>query len=190
VAWLQSQNGVEIVSKHRLGPAAFEYGWTEKPLYTTFPSQSAKLRKALEKARNILKGPHHQGGAALIAISDSYHVIDEALSGAGDGKESEGSDTTIPSRDNMDARFAWLEAKALDMGYLLTPEPEHPDSPHRRPSDQTQHPTPPDREAIAKALWETHSGAKRYPWSEMMPCDREQYFIYADAILAVLRGGE
>jgi hypothetical protein len=40
------------------------------------------------------------------------------------------ADVMIPGAENMDDRFAWLEAKAIDMGYMLTPEPEHPDSPH------------------------------------------------------------
>lgn len=34
-------------------------------------------------------------------------------------------ETTIPGTDDMDKRFAWLEAKAIDMGYVLVPEPEH-----------------------------------------------------------------
>lgn len=42
-------------------------------------------------------------------------------------------ETTIPGTDDMDKRFAWLEAKAIDMGYVLVPEPEHPDSPHAAP---------------------------------------------------------
>jgi hypothetical protein len=31
---------------------------------------------------------------------------------------------------DLDARFKRLEAEATDLGYVLTPEPEHPDSPH------------------------------------------------------------
>jgi hypothetical protein len=42
------------------------------------------------------------------------------------------ADVTIPGTENMDERFAWLEAKAIDMGYMLVPEPEHPDSPHNQ----------------------------------------------------------
>lgn len=88
----ESVDGDVITEFHNIAKAA---GWIGVNGDTIFgiapPSQSAEMRKALEKARNILKGPHYQGGATLIAISDSYHVIDEALSGAGDGKESEGS---------------------------------------------------------------------------------------------------
>lgn len=40
------------------------------------------------------------------------------------------------------------------------------------------------REAIAKALWETHDGSKWYPWAEMPPYDRECYYKYADALFA------
>lgn len=44
------------------------------------------------------------------------------------------AETIIPSSENMDARFEWLQSKAADMGYVLTPEPEHTDSPHAHPS--------------------------------------------------------
>lgn len=40
------------------------------------------------------------------------------------------------------------------------------------------------REAIARTLWETHDGSKRYPWAEMIPYDRECYYKYADALFA------
>lgn len=46
------------------------------------------------------------------------------------------ADVTIPGADDMAARFAWIEAKASDMGYMLVPQPEHPDSPPA-PADNT-----------------------------------------------------
>lgn len=44
----------------------------------------------------------------------------------------------IPGSDDMDARFDWLQSKAVDMGYMLVPEKEHPDSPHAAQSDDVR----------------------------------------------------
>lgn len=57
-------------------------------------------------------------------------IFTAALSGPGESSTSSDVDTTLPGPDDMDARFAWLESKAADMGYTLVREPEHPDSPH------------------------------------------------------------
>ncbi|MFA6244804.1 MAG: hypothetical protein WC655_27920 [Candidatus Hydrogenedentales bacterium] len=43
-------------------------------------------------------------------------------------------DNILPGSENMDARFEWLQSKAIDMGYSLVPEGEHPDSPHATPA--------------------------------------------------------
>lgn len=58
--------------------------------------------------------------AARLAWVDHYSYADLAASGGLVGAPI-GEDTTIPGAENMDARFAWLEAKAIDMGYVLVP---------------------------------------------------------------------
>lgn len=47
VAWLQSNNGVEIVSRHRLDSEALARGWSEQPLYTSISDRPTVTEGAL-----------------------------------------------------------------------------------------------------------------------------------------------
>lgn len=88
----------------------------------------AGLRDMRERARLTALAFNPVGKLKHRGTCDGIAAAISAL--PADGGEV-GSDTTLPGTDNMDARFAWLEAKCADMGYVLVPEPEHPDSPHR-----------------------------------------------------------
>lgn len=69
-AWLQSQNGVEIVCKNRLDAGAFEFGWTEKPLYLS-PPPAADWDQAIEACKKVAEKwlESFMGGEAYVARS-------------------------------------------------------------------------------------------------------------------------
>lgn len=49
---------------------------------------------------------------------------------------------------------------------------------------QTMTQQPPDREAIARKLWETEYDAETYPWAGEAHESRAMYYRFADAILS------
>ncbi|MBV5269005.1 MAG: hypothetical protein JZU55_02640 [Afipia sp.] len=113
---------------------------------------------ALADSRKMIleTSDHTQLGHASDADWKEYlHMVDAAFRLASPSltaEENTKSDTVIPSSKDMDARFAWLEAKAIDMGYMLVPEPPHPDSPHAVSSDPSPTAPAPDvREAMHRA---------------------------------------
>ena len=134
----------------------------------TDESAEARLREALERTRAILKGPHYQGGASLMAMGEAYSVVDKALSAGGDeAKKSEGGTFTNCASCDM-------PRTCLDHGRCFGP------------SD------PPDRRKIVARIIDPEAWWLE-PWNEnwsvVAKRKQDKALAKADAILAALDGG-
>lgn len=167
VAWRHKHpSHGETFSTVQLCQTDRERGWTETPLYVAPQSFTsghiAGQREMQERCKaialsprfvgvdrvSVTKGPNWTEETGMGALVSSHaRQIASAIASLPVSAGETQSDTIIPGTDDMEARHAWLEAKAADMGYVLVPEPEHPDSPHR-PSDPSPAPVGDVREAF------------------------------------------
>ena len=124
----------------------------------SFTTQPARIALASSEGDECACGKFNDGRSCPSPDGTPLCVFpSEATPAAGDA--------TIPGSDNMDARFEWLQSKAIDMGYMLVPEPEHPDSPHAQsaPADDAAVAWPDDKLAAWARNWHWNDCAEDKP---------------------------
>lgn len=182
------------------------------PLYTAPPSQSAEMRRALEIVRRMIKGKLIEASIVdMNSMKSLREVVEEALSSADEGKESEGGheSSVAPASGSGPLPTPHIAGDACSA--IEPPRGTETVGRHQElkraagvapgPSD----PTPPDRrEAIARIIYDAFPF---YPPCEFNPETGERILKpawvdngnsirqddarrAADAILALLRGGE
>jgi hypothetical protein len=118
-----------------------------RPLYTAPTASLGAMREALSGLIEAVRRDADDGGKGISGYTSAR--LSDARSALAAANQSDGGD--------LDARFKRLGAEASDLGYVLTPEPEHPDSPHDTP------PAPQAVEAVSveEVAWRQLDSAPR-----------------------------